>query len=266
MRTQRRGPGRRWARWIIGGVAVLVVLLVGGPFVYIHFIEGKAPAPLSLSTATTAAGTGAPTSTAAPGPSSSAPSSSAPSSSGLAAAGATGAGSTVDGTWKVAAGSVAGYRIKETLFGQSNTAVGRTSSVTGSITISGAEVRTGTFSVDMTTVKSDESQRDHQFQGRIMDTSQFPTATFALTKPITLGSVPADGVVVTEPATGNLTLHGTTRPVTFTVQAKRSGSTIGVSGSVPIVFADYGIDNPSGGPAQTSDNGTLEFLLNFTQG
>jgi polyisoprenoid-binding protein YceI len=113
-------------------------------------------------------------------------------------------------------------------------------------------------------VKSDQSQRDRQFQGRIMDTSQYPTSTFALTKPITLGSIPADGVIVTETASGTLTLHGTTRSVTFTVQARRSGSTISVSGSIPVVFANYNIDNPSGGPAQTSDNGTLEFLLNFT--
>ena len=30
------------------------------------------------------------------------------------------------GTWKVGKGSTAGYRVQETLFGQSNTAVGRT--------------------------------------------------------------------------------------------------------------------------------------------
>jgi polyisoprenoid-binding protein YceI len=254
MSTPGQGGGRRWLRWVIGGVVVLVVLLVGGPFVYIHFIEGKAPAPLSLSTETTAA----------PGATSSSVAAASTTSS---AAGDSGASSTsVDGTWKVGAGSVAGYRIKETLFGQSNTAVGRTSSITGSVAIAGSEVPSGHFTVDMTTVKSDQSQRDHQFQGRIMDTAQFPTATFVLTKPISLGAVPADGVTITESASGNLTLHGTTKPVTFTVQARRSGSTISVSGSIPIVFADYNIDNPSGGPAQTSDNGTLEFLINFAHG
>ena len=254
---------RRWLRWVVGVVAVLVVLFVGGPFVYIHFIEGKAPAPLTLSTETTTAAPAA-TSTSTSSPSSATSSGASGDSAGASSSG--GSSSSVDGTWKVSAGSLAGYRIKETLFGQSNTAVGRTSSVTGSITISGTQVSAGSFTVDMTTVKSDQSQRDHQFQGRIMDTAQFPTSTFVLTKPIDLGSVPADGVTVTETATGNLTLHGTTRPVTFTVQARKSGSTVSVSGSIPIVFADYNIDNPSGGPAQTSDNGTLEFLLNFGRG
>ena len=44
---------RSWLRWVIGGVVVVLVLVVGGPFVYIHFIEGDPPPKLSLSTATT---------------------------------------------------------------------------------------------------------------------------------------------------------------------------------------------------------------------
>lgn len=31
--------------------------------------------------------------------------------------------------------------------------------------------------------------------------------------------------------------------------------------TIPITFADYGIDNPSAGPAQVGDEGELEFLL-----
>ena len=50
---------RRWQRWLIVGIAVVAALAVAGPFVYIHFIEGKAPKRLSLSstrgTATTVA-------------------------------------------------------------------------------------------------------------------------------------------------------------------------------------------------------------------
>jgi polyisoprenoid-binding protein YceI len=233
---------RRWTRWIIGAAVVAVALVVGGPFIYIHFIEGKAPAPLSLSTVTTVANPTAATPTSATSSSS----------------------STLLGTWDVSNGSIAGYRIQETLFGQSNTAVGRTSAITGSITISGTDITAGRFSVDMTTVKSDQSLRDDQFQGRIMDTSKYPSATFVLTSPIRLGSIPAEGTTITETATGQLTLHGTTQAVTFQVQARRSGSTISVSGSIPIVFADYGIDNPSGGPATTANHGLLEFLLYFS--
>ena len=94
-----------------------------------------------------------------------------------------------------------------------------------------------------------------------MDTAQFPTATFELTSPIALGGVPASGVEITPKATGKLTIHGTARSVTIALSAKRVGNLIDVSGSVPITFADYGIDNPSGGPASVGNAGTLEFLL-----
>jgi len=159
-----------------------------------------------------------------------------------------------------------GYRVKEVLFGQSTEGVGRTNAVTGSLSIAGSTVEKGDFTVDMTTVKSDSGNRDNQFQGRIMDTSKFPTSTFALTQPIDLGSVPAEGQTVTASATGDLTLHGATKPVTFDVQAQLKDGKIEVNGTIPIVFADYGIPNPSFGPASTEDNGVLEFLLVFTKG
>jgi polyisoprenoid-binding protein YceI len=50
-------------------------------------------------------------------------------------------------------------------------------------------------------------------------------------------------------ATGELTLHGVTRSVTIPLAARRDGSTLAVDGSLTVTFADYGIDDPSGGPA-----------------
>ena len=227
---------RSWVRWLVVGVVVVLVLVVGGPFVYIHFIEGPAPAKLSLSTATT------PSTASTPGKSGSVP---------------------LAGTWKISEGSSAGYRVKETLFGQSNTATGRTNSVTGSMTIAGTTVTKGSFTVDMTSVKSDRDLRDSQFQGRIMDTADFPTATFVLTKPISFAPIPNNGVIKSYPATGKLTLHGTTKSVTIPLTAKRTGNVIQVQGILTITFGDYGVNNPSGGPAQVGNSGQMEFLLNL---
>jgi polyisoprenoid-binding protein YceI len=222
-----------WKRWTLVGVVVALLVLVGGPFVYIHFIEGKAPAPLTINDTIPTDASATPTT----------------------------ALSSLDGTWKVASGSLVRYRVKETLIGQSNTAVGKTTAVTGQFALAGATVPTASFSVDMTQVTSDRSQRDGQFQSRIMDTSDFPTATFVLTSPISLGAVPANNVVITPKATGKLTLHGTTKTVTFTLTAERTGNNVKVNGSIPITFSDYNIDNPSGGPASVGNTGTLEFLL-----
>jgi len=213
---------RHWLRWLIGGVVVLAALAAAGPFVYIHFFNGSTPAALTLSP------TSSPTSStgATPGTSTSADAAVGP----------------VAGSWTVGSGSVVGYRVNEVLLGQNATAVGRTASVTGHLTIQGTTVTAGTFSVPMDTIHSDKSQRDAQFDGRIMDVAQYPTGTFTLTAPIDLGSLPAAGVIKDYTAHGNLTLHGTTRAVTFTLTAERTVT----------------------GDGQTTQNyGQLEFLLVF---
>jgi polyisoprenoid-binding protein YceI len=95
-----------------------------------------------------------------------------------------------------------------------------------------------------------------------MDVASYPTGTFTLTKPIALGAVPAVGKIKSYSATGNLTLHGHTRPVTFTLNAERTASTIEVQGSIPVLFSNWGISNPSiGGFVTTQNHGLLEFLL-----
>jgi polyisoprenoid-binding protein YceI len=66
-------------------------------------------------------------------------------------------------------------------------------------------------------------------------------------------------------ATGDLTLHGVTREVTVPLTARLRGSTFAVDGSVTVTFTDFGIDDPSGGPASVGTDGELEVLLVFTR-
>jgi polyisoprenoid-binding protein YceI len=78
--------------------------------------------------------------------------------------------------------------------------------------------------------------------------------------------VPAAGVIKSYTAHGKLTLHGTTRAVTFTLTAERKGSQIEVAGDIPVLFSDYNIQNPSfAGFVTTQDHGLLEFLLVFNK-
>jgi polyisoprenoid-binding protein YceI len=223
---------RRWLRFTIAGVIVLVVLVVGGPFVYIHFIEKKAPAKLALTPAPAA-------SAAVAGP--------------------------IAGDYTVATGSQAGYRVNEVLFGQKTTAVGRTSEVSGSMTISGSTVTATTVTVQMASVASDKAQRDGQFRGRIMDVATYPTSVFKLTSPIDLGSIPTNGVVRTYRTTGTLTLHGVTRPVTVDLSAERANGQVRVSGQIPVKFSDYSVPNPSFAAVTTEDHGIVELLVNFAK-
>ncbi len=166
-------------------------------------------------------------------------------------------------SWVATDASQVGYRVEEVLFGVDTTAVGRTDAVDGSLAIAGTKVTAVEFSVDVASIESDDSRRDNQFRGRIMSADEFPTATFVLTAPIELGAEPADGVEVATTATGELTLRGATQPVTFDVVAKQDNGLIGVQGSIPVVFADYGIANPSFAGITTEDNGLVEFVLVF---
>jgi polyisoprenoid-binding protein YceI len=238
--TRRRS--RRLAVWLLACIAVLAVVVVGGAWLYIHEIEGPAPAPLGLR------------------------STSSPDASRSADTSVSGANASVAGTWRVTSGSIVGYRVNEVLAGQSAVAVGRTSDVTGTMTLRGGTVTAASFTVQMDTVKSNESERDVQFNGRIMDTSAYPTGTLTLTAPIRLGTLPADGVVTTYHATASLALHGRTRTVAFVLQAERTDAGIEVAGSIPVLFADFGISNPSIPPFVTTQNhGEMEFLIKFTE-
>jgi polyisoprenoid-binding protein YceI len=240
MRTRRR----RRLLWVVAGVVVVVVIgAVAGPYIYIHFIEGPAPAKLELpatrETTSTSGQAGAPAST----------------------------GSDVSGTWNAGPGARAGYRVQEVLLGQNATAVGRTSKIWGSLTIDGATVTAGAFNVDMASVVSDQSQRNARFDGPIMDVSQFPTATLTLTSPISLGVVPAVGRIAHYRATADLALHGVTKAVAFPVSAERTGGQIAVLADITVPFAEWDIANPSiGGFVSTANQGTLEVLLHLTQG
>jgi polyisoprenoid-binding protein YceI len=215
----------------------VVVLVVGGTWFYFNVIEGDPPAPLTFSTRDERTGS--------------------------TVAGGDVSPSSLSGTWRPTGASEVGYRVDENAFGQSQTAAGRTNAITGELVLDETQVTKADFTVDMTKVSSDESRRDNQFRGRIMDTATYPTATFSLISPIRLQSIPADRQDVSYQATGDLTMHGTTKPVTFTLNARRNGAAVEVNGAIPIVFADWNIPNPSTGPISTDDKGTLEFLVVF---
>ena len=67
-------------------------------------------------------------------------------------------------------------------------------------------------------------------------------------------------------ATGTLLLHGVTRPVKVTLDARWNGPTIDAVGTAPIVLADFGIDAPDTPIAKVDDHGSLELDLQFAPG
>jgi polyisoprenoid-binding protein YceI len=183
----------------------------------------------------------------------------------------------VEGTWTVdtttggfdfesATGTFAGFRIQENLAGIGAThAVGRTGDVSGSMTIGGTSVTAAGFEVDLTSITSNDSRRNSRIQ-EALETDRFPTAAFRLTSPIDLGADVTSGREVSVTATGDLTIHGTTRSVRFPLRAKLSGDTIAVAGSLDVDFADYGVRVPhSQIVVSVEDHGPIELQLLLTR-
>lgn len=164
--------------------------------------------------------------------------------------------------------SFVGYRVDETLATiGANTAVGRTSELTGSLVLDGTLITSVEVTASVDALRSGDDNRDGQLKRQALETSQFPTSTFKLTNPIDLEAEPADGQTISATATGELTLHGVTKTVEIPIEARLSGDVVTVTGSIDILFADYDIDQPSSFVVLSiEDHGTMEFQLHFRRG
>ncbi|MFB6610587.1 YceI family protein [Agromyces sp. NPDC056379] len=217
---------------IVAGVLVLgATAAIAAPIVYRDLIVGEAdsaPAVTAAPSATAEAGTEA---------------------------------SDLTGEWTVAGGSFAGYRVDEVLNGTDVTVTGRTSDVTGGFTVDGLSLTAASLEVDVASIATDSGNRDEYFRSNALRVDQFPTATFVLTEPITVDTAPVVGGVQTVQAIGELTLAGVTRTVTVDLDAVWNGSDGQVAGSIPITFADFGVEAPNLGFVSVEPDGFVEFSL-----
>lgn len=103
------------------------------------------------------------------------------------------------------------------------------------------------ISVDVTSLTSDSSQRDSFVKQSVLATRQFPTATFVPTKSTGLSLPLAADAHVTFKLTGKLTIHGTEKEVTFSVDATRSGGDLIATATLDptVKFGDFGMPQPA---------------------
>lgn len=233
-------PPRTRRGWLLSAVAALLLVVIAFAATYLTLFGGSSLAPLALAQPT--AGT--------PGPS-------------LAA-------SQLPGSWTVASGSVAGYRVREQLAFVSapGDAVGRTTAVSGSVTLTGTPtalvVSTATFTVDVSKLTSDDSRRDDHLRTLGIQTDQYPTTNLVLTSPIALPATATDGTAFKVSATGKLTIHGTTKMETIPITARVSGSVVELVGSITFPFEQFGMSPPSVfGFVSVVDSATMEFDIHL---
>lgn len=155
------------------------------------------------------------------------------------------------GTWTVSDTCKATVRVREQLVGVNlpSDAVLVATGATGTFVVKDD----GTFSpdskitFDLTTLASDQRDRDNFVKMDTLQTRQFPKAEFVPTKTsgLTL-PMPASGEF-TFKLTGQITIHGKTKEVTFDVVAKRNGNdfTATATATPTWKFGDFGMSAPS---------------------
>ena len=231
-----RGPrkGRRWAVAAILAIVLLVAALMVGPRVYSTFASSDEAAPALDGAQNPTGGAG--------------------DDEGVA--------DVAEGEWTVGPGSYAGYRVDEILRGESVTVVGRTQEVSGRATVTQGSVSDADITVDMATVATDNGRRDQYFRDALA-VDEHPVSTFTITEPIDLDGVGESPSTVE--VAGDLRLGNETRQVTATLEVASRNGHIEVAGSVPISWADFGLDAPSLGFVEVEDSGAIEFLLHLIQ-
>jgi polyisoprenoid-binding protein YceI len=225
----------RKLRWVIGAVVVIVAAGVAAGAFYIF--GGSSPPPPKLPTASSVASSQT-------------------------------AGSPA-GTWRVVAApsTYVGYRVQELFAGETihKDAVGRTGGVTGTMTCSDQQVQAVQITANLAGLRSDRGPRDTYLHTHALETDTIPNATFTLSAPNPLPTTPKVGTELQVPVTGKLTVHNVTRDITVTLTARWDGPTVDVVGTVPIKFADYGIEKPKTAVVETEDHGSLELSLHFAR-
>ena len=157
-------------------------------------------------------------------------------------------------------GNEARYRVREQLVGIDfpSDAVGKTSRVEGSMLIGadGKLVRDSSrFSVDLKTLESDKTMRDGFIRRNTIKTDSFPNAVFVPTAAQGLPAMlPATGDLAFS-LTGDMTIHGVTRPTTWQVKAKRlaSGAVTGTA-TTEFKFGDFNMTIPKVGRVISVDD------------
>ena len=192
--------------------------------------------------------------------------------------------------YSVVEGSIAGYRVVEDFIGgMANVdAVGRTTAIQGDLfTHTGfiwalpapdedlpptttvppdSSLASYWFCVDVASIKSDKGSRDNRFRGPIMDTANFPVATFVAVPatPFLDSDIPEAGpTTFTVPGFLTLAGKGHAAKASVTIQRAEAPHYYELVAQVPVVFSDFGIDNPLNTVVSVRDEGLIEVSLTF---
>lgn len=165
--------------------------------------------------------------------------------------------------------TTASYKVHENLVLRNlpnNDAIGTTHAVQGSFRIrTGASplVAAMNVTVDLSTLQTDESRRDHYVRQNYLETDTYPNAQFTSTCVQGLPANYGDGQTVKFQVIGNLTLHGKINKEVFDVQGMVTGNMVTGTAASTVYMTDFGIQPPDLANIAIAENKVL-ITLTFT--
>lgn len=148
--------------------------------------------------------------------------------------------------------SVASFQIDEVLRDSPNRVVGTTSELAGQIQVDASDLATAQFSqiiINARTFETDSDRRDRAIRSPVILNSgsdEFELITFDVTSVDGLSGEAVIGDTIGFTVTGDLSIKGTTSPVTFQVAGSFvDESTIEGSAEATVLREDFGIGIPS---------------------
>ena len=145
--------------------------------------------------------------------------------------------------------SEASYAVREQLVRLDfpSDAIGKTNEVSGMVTLNqdgSIDQANSKFTVDLSTLQSDESKRDGYVSRNILQTDQYPQAVFVPAQVTGLPeAVPQSGNLNFQ-VTGDMTIRDVTRPVTWDVTANLNDGNVSGTATTSFTFEDFNLNQP----------------------
>ncbi len=150
----------------------------------------------------------------------------------------------------------------------SSDAVGTTNQIKGELFLNPQGLVVGqksAFSVDLTTLKTDEGLRDNFVRANVLQTNRFPTADYVAESLTGFPTNYIDGQEASLTMTGTMTIHGVSKPVVWDVKARRAGGTLTGIADTDFKMSDFGINPPNVPIAKAEDGVHLQITIKANQ-
>lgn len=160
--------------------------------------------------------------------------------------------------------SLAKFVVEETLRGLPATAVGTTTAISGEIYLTKEGLYKdlpSVFKVDLRQLRTDESLRDNYIKNNTLNTSRYPFAEFRVESVTGFPTNYVEDTEVQLTLSGTMTIHGVSKPLTFSVKARQKGNALGATADAEFRMTDFGMTPPEVTLAKAQDGVRVQVVI-----